>query len=154
MNGHTPHRIPRRVVGKYVLIHLLGLIPLTLILLLIRYFFHFSTTLLIVILAAWCVKDAILFPFVWKSYDTEAGSRYDSLVGQRAIVLESLKPEGWVKIHGQRWRARLEAEVEPGYTGAEVVVKDRDGLTLIVTPAITDLVSDHLPERQPQRPLR
>lgn len=57
----------------------------------------------------------------------------DSILGQRAVVLEPLAPEGTVSIFGEIWRARIDGPAAP--EGADVTVLSRDGLTLVVRPA-------------------
>jgi membrane-bound serine protease (ClpP class) len=51
----------------------------------------------------------------------------EAMLGERAVVLE----DGWVRVHGERWRARSGAPLEPG---AEVEIAGIDGLTLEVRP--------------------
>jgi membrane protein implicated in regulation of membrane protease activity len=53
------------------------------------------------------------------------------LVGQRAVVVESCKPRGLVKIRGETWQARSHIGVEPG---ERVRVCSVDGLMLYVEP--------------------
>jgi membrane protein implicated in regulation of membrane protease activity len=53
------------------------------------------------------------------------------LIGQRAVVVESCKPWGRVKIQGETWQARSHASVDPG---DHVRVCSGDGLTLHVEP--------------------
>lgn len=56
----------------------------------------------------------------------------ETFVGRRAIVVEPCLPDGQVKIDGERWRARCE---QGARTGEDVVVREIDGLTLVVEPA-------------------
>jgi membrane-bound serine protease (ClpP class) len=53
----------------------------------------------------------------------------EALVGQRAVVATDCMPEGQVRVAGELWRARCEAGVG---VGDEVVVREVDGLTLVV----------------------
>jgi membrane protein implicated in regulation of membrane protease activity len=53
------------------------------------------------------------------------------LIGQRAVVVESCKPWGRVKIQGETWQARSHVTVDPG---DRVRVCSVDGLTLHVEP--------------------
>jgi membrane-bound serine protease (ClpP class) len=56
----------------------------------------------------------------------------EGLVGARAVVIETLQPQGWVRIGDERWQARSDGVAE---TGVEVVVTGVEGLTLRVRPA-------------------
>ncbi len=53
------------------------------------------------------------------------------MIGRRAIVIESLGPEGRVRIGDELWNARSAVAVE---VGSEVIVIGMDGLTLAVEP--------------------
>jgi membrane-bound serine protease (ClpP class) len=53
----------------------------------------------------------------------------ETLVGRRAAVVVSCRPEGQVRLDGEIWQARCE---EGASTGETVVVERLDGLTLVV----------------------
>jgi len=53
----------------------------------------------------------------------------EALVAQRGEALSELAPEGWVRVQGERWRARA---TEPLASGDPVVVESVDGLVLRV----------------------
>jgi membrane-bound serine protease (ClpP class) len=56
----------------------------------------------------------------------------EALVGRRAVVAVDCMPEGQVRVAGELWRARCEGGAS---VGDEVVVREVDGLTLVVDPA-------------------
>jgi membrane-bound serine protease (ClpP class) len=56
----------------------------------------------------------------------------EALVGQRGVAAGDCMPEGQVRITGELWRARCAGGVS---AGDEVVVREVDGLTLVVDPA-------------------
>jgi membrane-bound serine protease (ClpP class) len=56
----------------------------------------------------------------------------EALVGAAGEVTEACRPEGWVRVRGELWRARCEAGADPG---DRVRVRTVDGLTLVVEPA-------------------
>ncbi len=56
----------------------------------------------------------------------------EELLGMEGEVLEPLDPRGWVRVHGERWRAR---STRPLSRGARVRVRAVDGLWLEVEPA-------------------
>ncbi len=58
----------------------------------------------------------------------------DTLVGQRAVVVDSSRPWVLVKIRGETWRARSGEAVRPG---DRVRVRSVDGLTLQIEPEQT-----------------
>jgi membrane protein implicated in regulation of membrane protease activity len=55
----------------------------------------------------------------------------EALVGKRAVVSAACVPEGQVRVVGELWRARCRGGAA---VGDEVVVREVDGLTLVVEP--------------------
>lgn len=53
----------------------------------------------------------------------------EAMIGERAVVVEPLRPEGTVRLRGEIWSARCATGVEPG---EKVTVVHVDGLTLEV----------------------
>lgn len=84
--------------------------------------------------AGWIVKDTLLFPLLWRSYDLDREGRTNSMVGDSARVLEILDPAGRVSLRGELWHA----EPAEGFTSIEagmtVRVVGMRGLTLLVEP--------------------
>lgn len=83
----------------------------------------------------WIVKDALLFPFVWRAYEPDDPSAPGGLVGATCVVEEPLGPEGWVRVGPELWRAELLAGSDAAPRGARVRVVRVDGLVLRVEPA-------------------
>ena len=54
-----------------------------------------------------------------------------ALVGSPARVVEECRPDGWVEVRGERWRARCEDGADAGELVCVVAV---EGLTLVVEP--------------------
>jgi membrane-bound serine protease (ClpP class) len=59
----------------------------------------------------------------------------EHLIGEVAVVRESLDPVGQVFVEGALWRARTDPGSEPIETGYRVKVDELDGLTLVVSAA-------------------
>jgi membrane-bound serine protease (ClpP class) len=72
--------------------------------------------------------------FLWWSKRRRAAVGLETLVGKHGTVVSDLWPEGQVKIGGELWRARCDGGCD---SGMDVVVRDVDGLTLVVEPAGT-----------------
>jgi membrane-bound serine protease (ClpP class) len=53
----------------------------------------------------------------------------EGLIGRRASVLEPCRPDGWVRVHGERWRAHCARGAD---VGEHVRVVRVDELTLEV----------------------
>ena len=75
--------------------------------------------------------------FILKTLRKKASSGQEGLVGNMAIALEDLSPEGLVKCHGEIWRARSAsgAVIQKGETAR--IIKT-EGLLLFVEPIETD----------------
>ncbi len=133
--GQKEWRWSGRIVGKYVLAHLPGVVVLALVLILIRQWLNLSWWFFGGIVGLWVVKDVVLFPFVWRSYDgTEHPKKRDSMLGARGTVADPLAPEGYVQVHGELWRAEaIEGSPAIG-EGQGVRVRGTRGLTLLVEP--------------------
>jgi membrane protein implicated in regulation of membrane protease activity len=56
----------------------------------------------------------------------------ETLIGRAAIVVTACQPSGQVRLGGETWDARCDKWADPG---DEVVVRAREGLTLIVERA-------------------
>ena len=70
--------------------------------------------------------------FIWWSQRREASVGVESLVGKRGVAVDTLWPQGQVRVNGELWKAHCEGGCEPG---AAVVVRGIDGLVLEVDPA-------------------
>jgi len=86
-------------VIRYALYQIPGLILLVLTLLIIRRYIDLSLWVVCGILLLWMVKDAILFPFVWRAYDRSRWGTSGLIVGKQGIAEQRLDPSGHVRIH-------------------------------------------------------
>lgn len=117
---------------RYLLFQIPGwaLLALLLVLLESRGLVPFWAT--VAILAAWIVKDLLLYPFLRRAYEVDERSPLEQLIGERATVVEPLAPAGYVTIRGELWRAEASDAAQPVGREAAVVVRAVRGLTLLV----------------------
>jgi membrane-bound serine protease (ClpP class) len=80
----------------------------------------------VVAMAAWTI---MLVRLVLRSQRTGATTGIDGLVGQLAVAETDLAPEGWVRVQGEKWRARADGRAA---AGEKLRVAAVDGLTLRV----------------------
>jgi len=80
--------------------------------------------------ASWEIGETVLL--IWWSKRRRAVVGAEALVGRTAVVFADCMPEGQVRVAGELWRARCAAGAE---AGDEVVVREVDGLTLVVESA-------------------
>lgn len=66
---------------------------------------------------------------IWWSKRRRVAVGAETLVGRRAVVSADCMPEGQVRVAGELWRARCEGGAG---VGDEVVIRQVDGLTLVV----------------------
>jgi membrane protein implicated in regulation of membrane protease activity len=83
---------------------------------------------------AWAMKDALLFPFVWRSYEPDDVATA-GVVGQLALAEETLDPGGWARLGPELWRVELAHGAAAVPRGAKLRVVGVRGLVLRVEPA-------------------
>jgi membrane protein implicated in regulation of membrane protease activity len=76
---------------------------------------------------AWEAAETVLIVRWSQRRQAEVGA--ETLVGQRAIVVTDCMPDGQVRVVGELWGARCRGGAS---AGDEVVVREVDGLTLVV----------------------
>ena len=87
----------------------------------------------VLVYSLYVVKDFALYPFLRVAYQTGTRTGIERLVGEKAIVKTPLRPEGYVRVRGELWRARLavgDAEAPPG---TRVRVDSARGMVLTVS---------------------
>ena len=125
-----------RILLRYWLLQLPALALLVLILMFAQRWVDLPTWIFWGSLAIWVVKDAVLYPFVWRAYDWERSEDSSSMVGAKGIAKELLAPLGYVQVRGELWKAELAGGYEPVEEGEPVLVQKIRGLTLIVEPGV------------------
>ncbi len=58
----------------------------------------------------WVIKDFALYPLLRSAYERSEGGPVDALIGASAVARERLAPEGYVRVRGELWRARVVSE--------------------------------------------
>jgi len=79
--------------------------------------------------AAWELGETALLVRWSKRRRAVVGA--EALVGRLAVVSAECRPEGQVRIAGELWRAQC---AEGAGAGEKVVIREVDGLTLLVEP--------------------
>jgi membrane protein implicated in regulation of membrane protease activity len=123
---------PVQVVMRYALFQIPGLVLLILILTLVRRWVDFPLWFFWGSVFIWIVKDAVLFPFVWRAYDWSRSRGVHSLVGTEGIVEERLAPSGYIRVHGELWQAEMIREGPPIEKGEVVRIQGNRGFVLLV----------------------
>jgi membrane protein implicated in regulation of membrane protease activity len=131
-------KMPKSIYLRYTLLNIPGLVAVILIVIIIQHWVVLPAWLFWGVIGFWIVKDALLFPFVWRAYDGERPGSFRSMIGERGIAKERLAPKGYVQIHGELWRAVKIDNGPPIEMGQSVKIVKMDGLTLFVEPVNPD----------------
>lgn len=130
---------------RYWLVQLPGAALLLVALLLLRRWFDLPVWAVAVVVVAWLIKDAALYPMLKHAFDPTSGPQPHSPLGRTAVAREGLgqvgvSRSGYVQLGGELWLAELAPGAGPVGPGRRVRVVDRRGLRLVVEP-----VGDHGP---------
>jgi membrane-bound ClpP family serine protease len=117
---------------KYTLLQLPVIVLLTIVLLVIRRWVDIPLWLILGIIAFWAVKDIIMFPIVWRSYDQSRPGDATSIIGIWGFAKDRLAPTGYIQVRGELWRAEVMEGDAPIEKGERVRVMEIEGLTLLV----------------------
>ena len=122
----------KRTVLRYALFQIPDTAGLVMILIALGYWFDLPAWITWGVIAAWLAKDVLMFPFVWKAYDSTASKSVHSMIGNQGIAEEQLAPKGYVRVHGELWKAEV---IDNGRTiekGQPVRIRGTRGITLLV----------------------
>ena len=120
---------------RYWLLQLPGWVLLILVLIAVRGWFEYPWWVAVLIVALDVAKDAALYPFLRRAYDTATPTVANQLVGERGVAKQTLAPEGYVFVKGELWKARAETGQAPIQAGEAVSVRVVEGMKLTVTRA-------------------
>ena len=84
------------------------------------------------ILVVWVVKDYVLYPVLRFAYEADSRQRIEHLIGIHGTAVESLDPNGYIRVHGELWQATSEGTATAVIAGTNVTVIGTDGMVLIV----------------------
>ena len=124
----------RRIVLRYARYQIPDMAILVLILFMLHQWVDLSLWLFIGIISLWMVKYVLVFSFVWPAYDKPRPGDVKSLIGTDGIAEERLDPSGYIRVHGELWRAEVIGKTIPIEKGQTVLIERACGLTLLVKP--------------------
>jgi membrane protein implicated in regulation of membrane protease activity len=120
---------------RYWLLQIPGWVLVALVLVAVRRWIEYPWWVVVLILGLDVAKDAVLYPFLRRAYETGTPTVADQLVGQRGVAKQLLAPEGYVFVRGELWKAQVESGHEPIESGEAVLVQVVEGMKLTVTRA-------------------
>ena len=123
-----------RVVLRYALLQVPFTALVMVVLIWVRKWLDLPIWFICGLVAFLVIKDIVLFPFVWRAYDSDSPGLTNTLEGARGIAINDLHPSGYVEIGAERWQAEVIEGSPPIRRGQRVRVDGIRGLTLLVRP--------------------
>lgn len=128
MKSHIKENISKRIIIRYSLFQIPGLIIIFIVLVFIKRWIEIPSIVFWGIILAWVVKDIVLFFYTWGAYQVE---KKDRMIGMHGITMDNVIESGYISVNGERWRAVNQGN-EPVEKGKTVRIHDRKGLTLFI----------------------
>ena len=123
-----------RILVRYLLFQVPGVAVLYFLLVLARRVVVLPMWFIWSIMALWVLKDLVLFPAVWRAYDQKRKADSSSMVGSRGIAEDGLDRSGYIRVHGELWKAEVMGNSPSIGKGEKVTVRGIRGLKLFVEP--------------------
>lgn len=120
------------VRARYFLLQIPGWVLVAMVLFGMRDWIGISLGWAITLYALYVVKDFVLFPFLRSAYDTGTTTGIARLVGQIAVVKQTLAPKGLVVVGGELWKAMLAPGQDEIAQGRRVRIESARGMVLVV----------------------
>lgn len=127
----TRSRWTTRILVKYALVQIPGTVLFLLIVVFVNRKLGLPFWLFWGMIVGWVIKEVVLFPFVWRSYDSRP---IHPMVGAHGVAVDRLAPSGYVRVRGELWQAELANGYGSVDSGKAVRVKEAQGLKLVVEP--------------------
>ena len=124
----------RRIIQRYALYQIPDMAILVLILFMLHQWVDLSLWLYMGFVSLWMVKYVLVFTFVWPAYDKPRPGDVKFLIGTEGIAEERLDPSGYIRVHGEFWRAEVIGKTIAIEKGQTVLIENASGLTLLVKP--------------------
>ena len=132
--GEGRHRMwSLQVLRRYWAMQLPGIVIVLLVASFLAPDLGWSHSVVWMAVAAWIVKDAILYLIVWRAYDpgylVPFPYRMEGAVG---VALHRIDRCGTVRVWGELWHAELVPSAPPIAPGQRIRVSAAQGMTLFV----------------------
>lgn len=124
-------RPSRSIVLRYSLFQIPSAVLLAVVLVVLHRRLDLSPWIGWGIFLFWIVKDAVLFPLVWRSYQGDDGGAC-SMAGLSGTARTGLSRRGKVEVRGEIWHAEVAEDHPPVTAGSAIRVISARGLTLLV----------------------
>lgn len=130
---------PTRTLRRYVLYQIPGCLLAIATAVVLHYRVNLPVWWGIALVASWVIKDAVLYPFLRNSYDSDSPDAIDQLIGLDGVAIEPLAPQGYIRVRGELWLAEpYSAGITIG-RNRPVTVDSVQGTVLLVRPAPAEM---------------
>jgi membrane-bound ClpP family serine protease len=123
---------PLRTFTRYVLLEAPGWVLAALVALALHQWAGLSPVVCAVAVAAWILKDFVVYHWVRDAYAGGGRTPKESLLDSTGVVVKPLRPVGVVRLGAELWRAEPALEGQEIPRGRHVRVEEVRGLTLRV----------------------
>ncbi len=131
----VPSSSSRSTLHRYVLYQIPGWILAMFGAVLLHQVENFPMWACLGLVVGWAVKDALLYPFLRDAYETDSLTAIERLIGLNGVAVESLNPNGYIRVRGELWRAEPSPDTAVIGSGHVVRVDAVRGTILIVRHA-------------------
>jgi membrane protein implicated in regulation of membrane protease activity len=97
----------RRSAIRYALFQIPDTALLIMILIALKHWLDLPAWIMWGLIAVWVAKDILMFPFVWRAYDSTAMSGPRFLIGRQGVAEEQLAPTGYIRVSDELWRVEV-----------------------------------------------
>jgi membrane protein implicated in regulation of membrane protease activity len=122
----------KRTILRYALFQIPDTAALIMILIALEHWFDLPEWILWGVIAVWVAKDILMFPFIWRAYDSTASKSVHAIIGSQGVAEERLAPTGYVRVRGELWKAEVINGVGAVEKGQSVRIRGNRGTTLFV----------------------
>lgn len=112
-----------RVVVRYAALQVPAVVLLVLVLTLVRQWVDIPAWFVWGLVGLWVIKDLVMFPLVWRAYDTDCAGAANCMVGARGVAKDRLAPSGYIRVRGELWQAEVMGDGPPIDRGQRVRVR-------------------------------
>lgn len=120
---------------RYLLLQIPGWVVAGLVALLIQRWFQLPDWTTPTALGIWIAKDLVLYPFLKEAYDgSTSRTPATRLVDEMGTAQQDLNPQGFVRVHGELWRAMVIGSSRIVRRGERVSIRRVERMLLLIEP--------------------
>ena len=123
---------PYHTLLKYSLLQIPALALIILVLVLLQTWIAIPAYVVWGLPILWLLKDIILFPLTWRSYESLSRHAHHPMIDRPGIAQQDLTPSGYVRVGSELWLAEVVGDEGYIKKGERIRVREVKGLKLLV----------------------